>query len=298
MNAIVKDNEFKTPVGRLVLGSLYVPQTTDPDGKPLLIRNGAKAGQPTQRYFFALAIPKMGESHWSQTEWGAKIKRVGEQGFPGGQHASPNFAWKVKDGDSQTPNRRGVIESNREGYRGNWILNYSSSFAPALWHAHEKRYITEPDFINLGDYLEVLTRVGDNKSNQQPGIFLQSTVVAFVGYGKRIAVGIDPATIGFGTQPLPAGASLTPLPSSQNNQPPVNPAPVVYPPVMNDAPAYIPPVTQAVPVAPAPYPNILSTPAQPPQKVMTAKAAGLSYEQYIAAGWNDQLLIQHGMMTA
>jgi hypothetical protein len=29
---------------------------------------------------------------------------------------------------------------------------------------------------------------------------------------------------------------------------------------------------------------------------MTAKAAGSTYESLIAVGWNDELLIQHGMM--
>jgi hypothetical protein len=31
---------------------------------------------------------------------------------------------------------------------------------------------------------------------------------------------------------------------------------------------------------------------------MLAAAQGASYEQMIAAGWNDALLIQHGMMKA
>jgi len=29
---------------------------------------------------------------------------------------------------------------------------------------------------------------------------------------------------------------------------------------------------------------------------MTPKAAGTTYEQFIAAGWTDELLVQHGMM--
>ena len=35
---------FTTPVGRLVMGSLYKPQTTDADGKPLVVKSGPNAG--------------------------------------------------------------------------------------------------------------------------------------------------------------------------------------------------------------------------------------------------------------
>ena len=31
---------------------------------------------------------------------------------------------------------------------------------------------------------------------------------------------------------------------------------------------------------------------------MTEKAGGATYEAMIAAGWSDELLIQHGMMVA
>jgi hypothetical protein len=31
---------------------------------------------------------------------------------------------------------------------------------------------------------------------------------------------------------------------------------------------------------------------------MTAKAQGMTYEQMVAAGWNDALLVQHGYMAA
>ena len=56
---------FTTPVGRLVMGSLYKAQDKDADGKPLLIKSGPNAGQPKVQYFFALAVPKApDETHW------------------------------------------------------------------------------------------------------------------------------------------------------------------------------------------------------------------------------------------
>jgi hypothetical protein len=52
-----------------------------------------------------------------------------------------------------------------------------------------------------------------------------------------------------------------------------------------------------VPVAP-PTPPVApaAPPAGPPAYVMTPAADGLTRDQYIAAGWTDDLLIQHGKM--
>jgi hypothetical protein len=77
--------EILTPVGRLVQGSLYNPNTTDAENRPLVFKSGANAGQPRVDYYFGLAIAKQGEQHWSQTEWGAKIWALGNAAFPNGQ---------------------------------------------------------------------------------------------------------------------------------------------------------------------------------------------------------------------
>ena len=50
--------QILTPVGRLVQGDCFEPQTTDAEGKPLLIKNGPNAGQPRVEYFMAIAVPK------------------------------------------------------------------------------------------------------------------------------------------------------------------------------------------------------------------------------------------------
>lgn len=278
-----------TPVGRLVQGSLYDPNTTDAENKPLVIKTGAQAGQPRVDFFFALAIPKGPEKHWAETSWGQKIWTVGQAGFPQGQANALTFAWKIKDGDSNIPNRVGKKPCDQEGFPGHWILNFSSSFAPSIVNEDGSAYILDKDFVSLGDYIQVAGSVADNGSLQQPGVFLNHSHVAFVRYGKRIIVGVDPKTIGFGQNTvIPAGASLTPLGQGALPQD-------VRTPMGN---ALVAPPIQTTQIAPPPHTAILTPPSPVPVRVMLPAAAGSTYEQFIAAGWTDQLLIQHGMMQA
>ena len=71
-----------TPVGRLVMGSLYKPSTKDADGNPLVYKTGLKAGQARSNYFLALAIPKTGEGHWKHTNGVSKSTQLGLQLSP------------------------------------------------------------------------------------------------------------------------------------------------------------------------------------------------------------------------
>lgn len=289
--------EILTPTGRLVQGSLYVPNTTDMEGRPLVFKSGDKQGQPRTDYYVAIAIPKKGEGHWAETEWGAKIWAVGHRGFPNGQGNSPSFAWKIIDGDSTTPNRKGTIPANCEGFPGNWILKFNGSEAPTLLKLNslnKTETFAEKDAIKPGDYIQIHGYVSDNQSQQQPGVFLNHRFVCFRGYGERIILGQDPDSVGFGGDALPAGASAVPASSFV----PPSATPAVTNHVMTNIP--VPNVvapTPAVPV-PAPYPNVLMPPVSAPVRKMTVKAGNFTYGQYIAAGWDDKRLIQEGMMEA
>ena len=300
--------DFTTPVGRLVQGSMYVPNTKDAEGKPLVFKTGDKAGQPRTDFYFAIAIPKTGEQHWASTEWGAKIWAVGHKGFTAAQCGAPTFAWKVVDGDSLTPNRAGTIPANCDGFAGCWILKFNGSQAPALFKLNatgKTESFSQENGILPGDYVQVRANVSDNQSQQQPGVFLNHNMVCWSGYGDRIILGVDPDSVGFGAAPLPAGASLTPkagfIPptaSVANPPPPPHAAGVPSPAV----PAPVPNVP-----APAPHTAILTPGAVPPPPappaavaskvpVMTALANGLSYESYIAGGWTHTALVQYGMV--
>lgn len=276
--------QILTPVGRLVQGSLYKGQTQDAEGNRLVIKTGPNAGQPRTDYFFALAVAKGGETHWSQTEWGKQIWGVGQRSFPQGQFNAPTFAWKITDGDSQVPNRRGRKPCEREGFPGHWVLSFSSGYAPKIFNRDGTSPIQEPDVVKLGYYVQVAGSCGGNGSSQQPGVYLNHNMVALAGYGPEITVGPDAAAIGFGQAPLPAGASMAPV--GGMTAPPAQVAPPVQaaPPVQPHTAFLTPPVPPAVPAAPA--------------RQMTAKANGATYEAMITAGWTDALLIQHGMMVA
>lgn len=316
---------FTTPVGRLVQGSLYKGQTTDAENRPLTIKSGPNAGQPRVDYYFALAIPKGAETHWSATDWGRKIWEVGHKAFPQGQAGAPTFAWKVTDGDSAIPNRAGRKPCDREGFKGHWVLHFSSGFAPRIFNANGTAAITEPDAVKLGYYIQVNGSVAGNESLQQPGVYLNHSMVALSGYGEEIIIGPDPSQAGFGTAPLPAGAFAVPVgafspPALAAGVAPPAPA---APPVANAAPSATPAATAPVappppvqqwgnsPAAPPPVaPNpafvtgaagVMPPPPPPPAAAapvrrLTQLAGKATYEQLIAAGWTDQLLIQHGMM--
>lgn len=272
---------FVTPVGRLVQGSLYDKVTKDAMGNPLTYKTGKNIGQPRVTYYFGLAIAKGKEQHWKDTEWGAVVWNAASQAYS--NKIPANFAWKITDGDSnQIPvgSKSEVSPCQKEGYPGHWVLNLSSDFPPSIHTADGQMEITEPGKVKLGDYIQVAASVNVEQRQLNPGIFLNHHAVAFSAQGKRIATAtrVDAKTVGFGGA-LPANAEIddTPNPFKQ--------------------PASVAPVAPAPVAKVSPYPEVLTPPPAPPARRMTA-AATASYESYIASGWTDALLIQHGFMQA
>ncbi len=319
-----------SPVGRIVMGSLYDPSTTDAEGKPLVVKTGPNAGQPRVNYFFALAIPKGTEPHWAHTPWGQQIWNVGNQAFPNAAQ-SPAFAWKIEDGDSQIPNKKGRKPCDNEGWRGHWILKFSGGFAPKVYQQEGAGYVQvmQKDFCKPGYFVEVAFSVDGNGSQSQPGVYINHSMVCFRAYGPEISFGPDVASAGFGQSALPAGASMTPPAGAI----PMPQAPAAAPALPGAAPTM--PLPPGIPVAPAPLPQggfapmpsapvpgapapipVMPNPgfvqvpppapapmAPPPAPVapvrqMTAAAQGVTYEAYVAAGWSDAQLVQNGLMLA
>lgn len=339
------------PPGRLVSGSLYEPNTTDDKGQLLVHKSGPNKGQPgREEWYFAVAIPKSaGQQAWWQKPadwdqqmpgkpyWGEQIMNVGRAGHPA-MFNNPAYSWKIKDGDSRQPNRKGRIPAETPGWAGCWVLHWTSGYAPKLVRDNGTAPFDQKGAIMPGDWIQVFGNCDDNGASESPGVYLNHQCVNFIGYGQRINIGIDPRAVGFGTTALPPGASLTPpagsfsapvtppaaggmpampsmggAPAAMPMMPSMGAAPAVMPgmPPMGGAPAAMP----AMPGVPAtvvqPNPAFLQPggmPAMPgmpvaaapaaPVRQLTAKAGGYTYEQLIGGGWTDATLIQQGLMVA
>lgn len=327
------DTKILFPTGRQVGGDLYTPQTKDLDGRPLVIKSGPNVGQPTVRYWFPVAYRKTpGVVHFgNEPGWGQELWAAGCTAFPNGQTQLETFSWKVVDGDSTKPgqpsarNPQGKRPCDNEGYPGHWVVSFQSTFAPKIVSADGSAPMIEKDAVKPGDFIQVYATVAGNDQIQKPGMFINHSLVSFQGYGERITWGVDPRSVGFGKGALPPGASAIPIgqlvvpaalppgavpgpPPSPSYAPPSALPPHVRPPMTAQMPAMAPtavmPSTSfirppgagmapGIPPAAAPaLPPVRLTPAQR----MTAKAAGVPYENFIAQNWTEALMVQHGYM--
>ena len=201
--------EFLTPVGRLVAGSPFESNTKDAEGRPLVVKNGPNAGQPRVEYYIGVAIPKTDAGY---NELYGILRGAAQGAFPNmfgadGACINPKFSFKITDGDSAVPNTKGVAPNTKEGYKGHWIINLSNGFPPTCYTLGAKELIVDRSMIKKGYYVRVYGDVKSNGSLQQPGIFLNFSMVELVGHGEEIHSGPDGAAV-FGGQPagaLPAG---------------------------------------------------------------------------------------------
>jgi hypothetical protein len=276
--------DILTPVGRVVGGHPMKahPVTDDKTGQPKLRGDGT----PRMQVYVGLAVPKQGETRWQDTEWGRQIFAVGQGDWPNGEWQAPSFAWKITDGDSTVPNKRGRKPAEREGYPGHWVISATTELSVRCYHAgryqpHEM--IQRAEEIKCGDYARLYLQVKGNNPSQSPGVYINPTMFELTRAGVEIITNDGPdASAAFGAVPaqVPAGAQLAP----------VQPAPAVPTPTT-------PPPT-GTPVQPHPgfVTGAAMPPPAPPVHQMTPLANGATYEQMIAAGWTDALLVQHGMM--
>ncbi len=259
-----------TPVGRLVQGDCFDGQNTDAEGRPLVIKNGPNAGQPRVDYFMALAIPKT-DAGYAQLD--ATVRQTAASAFPTlfdpqGNCINPKFAFKITDGDSQIPNTKGVAPCTREGFPGHWILNFSGGFAPKCYTKGGAEVIVDKKAIKRGDYIRISGSVAGNGSMQQPGVFLNHSMVEFVGHGVEIITGPDAAAV-FGGNPAPAAGSPTPVAGT--------------------------PIAQPAAAVVTPAPDFLNPPGAPaPVVEKSYNIGGQVYTESAlrAAGWTDAQLAQ------
>ena len=274
--------EFKgIAVGRIVQGDPWVPNTTDTDGQPRVIKNGPNAGQPNPQYVICVAYPKMDPQNPSQpnphfAQFLQDLDSISRTSWPqfypnGGPCVNPNFSNKVRDGDGIDANGRS--NATKEGFAGCWVVTYSNSSAPKIYQKQGGAMVltTDPRTLKRGDYVRVQGDICSNESTQRPGMYVNLKQIEIIAPGAEITSGMDPNDAFSAPAVLPPGVSSSPYAA------PVTQAPVAAP---------------APPVAPAPIASFVPAP------VMTAAANGLSRDSYIASGWTDEQLIANGLMIA
>lgn len=272
-----------TPVGRLVRGAVDKLQVKkDTAGKPKLAADGVT---PMKEVYFELAVPKAGEQHWNQTPWGLQIWQVGAAAAPT-MHQNPAYAWKITDGDSLVPNRKGKVPAQQPNYPGHWILKISSGFVPNRFRrgaAGGFDPVVEEGAFKLGYFAQVSLKVAGNGSTESPGVYLNPDMVCFSGFGTEIYVGPDVDSAGFGAAPLPPGASAVPVGGAM-------PAPPGSPVAMlPGAPA---PLIPAAVIAPPPVPVPVV-----PAGLVQVPGALYTIEQCRASQWTDEQIIAQGIAT-
>jgi hypothetical protein len=312
-----------TPPGRFIWGDAYEGETKNMQGAPLVVKTGPNAGQARSQWAIGLAIPKTKANWWDESytksdgtvvAWGAAILAEGQKSFPNGAWQRQDFAWKVIDGDSTnfnqgTPPKRFCDIPN---YKGNWVLKFASGFAPKIVNENGTAEIIQPGYVYPGCFIQVFGSLEGNRNDQKPGLYLNLQIISFQAHGERITTGPDAGTVGFGGGALPAGASATPpagMGVAQAQQtamgmpmPGVPALPQAAPLAVapNNAFVTLPQVAvqaaQGIPALPgAGVPQIPAVPAAP-RRQLTDKAQGATYEQLIAGGWTDPLLISQGLM--
>lgn len=256
------------PVGRLVMGNVHEGNDKDSEGQPLV----DSKGQPYRKFFMAFAIKKTPGRTWQQEEWGAKIYAAGKVADPV-RHTTDKFSWKVDDGDSLVPNSKGRRNCDTEGFPGHWIVKCDGYYAPKLCQFENGITVPLTRTINLGDYAQAVVAIDSNgRKDHNAGIKVYPEAVGFVQEGQRINRAADFTSLGFG-QGVAQFQAATPKPTPTGG---FTPTPTVTPP--------------QVPVVPQPQFLVAKTTAFKP--AMTAKANGATYEQFKAAGWTDQQLLE------
>lgn len=231
-------------------------------------------GKQRTDVYFAVAIPKTGEpgsEGWKTTPWGAQIVAAGVRDWPTGEHASPGFFWKIIDGDSTIPNKKGVVPNTREGWPGHWIIHCSTMLGISCHHVGKYLPIEQIQVeaeIKCGDYCRVGLEVKGNGPSQSPGVYMNPRVFELLRAGEPIiSEGSGPSAadvFGGGTQPPTSAPATTP--------------PAGTP----------PPAPEAGTPAPAPAADFLNPPAE---VKYYHQHVGYTKAQLTASGWTEEQII-------
>lgn len=282
---------IKLPVGRIVGGhpvrmnALIDDRTNQPKVNA--------DGTPAMEVYVGYAIPKTPGIDWRQTGWGQQLVAIAHRDWPRGEHGAPTFAWKVINGDSAVPNKRGIAPNTREGYSGHWILNTSTRFPIRCFHAGRlspEQQIQNDKEIKPGDYGRLALDVKGNGSTDSPGIYLNPVIFVLDRAGIEIVLSSGPSAQDvFGDEPtvqLPPGAQVDPnvqqQPAAGGTPPPVQTGAVQPAADFLNGPA-----GAAPPPPPPPAANATPPPPPPPEKQYNVNGNLFTAAQLLASGWSQ-----------
>ncbi len=201
------------PVGRIVSGHPMVGNVVK-DDKTNLPKFQQDGVTPQVSFYVGYAIQKGQEADWKQTTWGQKIVQQAATDWPNGEHGAPAFAWKITDGDSQVPNKKGKKPCDREGWPGHWVIHISQGWPYPCYHTghfqpHEA--IQQKEQIKAGDYARFVVTIKGNGPSQSPGMYINPQQMELVRAGVQIITeNIPDANAAFGgtAAVLPTGAMV------------------------------------------------------------------------------------------
>lgn len=322
---------FSGPVGRFVQGDLFEPNDRDANGQPLVVKTGPNAGQPRKEWFIAVAYPKndpqtlpylLKIAEVAKNAWPQYFGQFNPNSPPSFGATHPRFSMKIIDGDGIDDN--GKSNASKDGFAGHWVVRYSTGIqAPGVWHESnldEMARVTDPRECPRGYYVRVYAGFDGNQNDQRPGIYSNLSKVAIVRPGEIIQSG-PTAAEAFGAAPTPqvqahatppigapapaAPGGLVAVPGAAHSIEALRAggwtddqivaggyATRSAPLPATATPAPTPPAS-----TPAPAPGAPPATPSPTSRVMLPAANGQTYEQMIAAGWTDALLVSQGMMA-
>lgn len=269
--------EITTPVCRLVTGHPMVSHPViDKITKQQKVN---KDGSLAINFYIGVAIQKGQETDWKATEWGQKIYAEGVNSWPNGEYNSPQFAWKIDDGDSLIPNKVGKRPCDREGWPGHWVIHISNGFPFGVYNrgqylAHQQ--IDRKEAIKAGDYVRVVFDVKSNNPSETPGLYLNPSLFELYQAGVEIVSANAPdANEKFGdvAATMPSNAQIDP--NVQGGTAPQANGPTPPPQQQTAAPG-------PGNAAPPPEPAIL----QP--KMYNLNGQTFSEAQLKQSGWKDE----------
>lgn len=164
--------------------------------------------------YFAVAVPKTGETDWKLSAWGQQINAKAVADWATGEHAAPTFSWKITDGDSMVPNKKGKKPAEREGWPGHWIVHCKTQFSVRCHHAGKlapEQQIANEKEIKTGDYCAVLIGVKGNFPSESPGIYINPILFEMSRAGVAIINDSGPSAeeaFGNRTHNVPANAQV------------------------------------------------------------------------------------------